>query len=138
MVQHDLQDTMQDLVGIVRTESEMREALARIAALNERAGARRRRRATASTTPAGTPASTCATCSTVSEAIARSAIERKESRGGHFREDFPDKAAEFGTFNHHHPAAPPTARCRLGRVPLPEMPARAEAGGRGAEDIDGG
>jgi succinate dehydrogenase / fumarate reductase flavoprotein subunit len=36
---------------------------------------------------------------TVSEAITRSALERKESRGGHFREDFPDKAAEFGTLN---------------------------------------
>jgi succinate dehydrogenase / fumarate reductase flavoprotein subunit len=36
---------------------------------------------------------------TVSEAIALAALERKESRGGHFRDDFPDKSAEFGKFN---------------------------------------
>jgi succinate dehydrogenase / fumarate reductase flavoprotein subunit len=36
---------------------------------------------------------------TVSEAITRSALERRESRGGHFREDFPDKDAELGKIN---------------------------------------
>jgi succinate dehydrogenase / fumarate reductase, flavoprotein subunit len=36
---------------------------------------------------------------TVSEAITRCAIERKESRGGHFRDDYPEKGAEFGKFN---------------------------------------
>ena len=36
---------------------------------------------------------------TVSEAVARAALERKESRGGHFRDDFPDKSAECAKFN---------------------------------------
>ena len=36
---------------------------------------------------------------TVAEAIAKAANERKESRGGHFREDFPDKSEEFGNVN---------------------------------------
>jgi succinate dehydrogenase / fumarate reductase flavoprotein subunit len=36
---------------------------------------------------------------TCAEAITRSALMRTESRGGHFRDDYPDKAKEFGTFN---------------------------------------
>src|SRR5262249_7638445 len=36
---------------------------------------------------------------TVSRAAVQCALARKESRGGHFRDDFPDKKAEFGTFN---------------------------------------
>ena len=59
---------------------------------------------------------------TVSEAIARSAIERKESRGGHFRDDYPDKTPEFGTFNFVVRQAA-DGSMEVSRVPIPEMPA---------------
>ncbi|MBA3710395.1 MAG: FAD-binding protein, partial [Planctomycetes bacterium] len=97
-IQHDLQVRMQDLVGIVRRESEMREALDVITQLKQRAG------------HVGVPgnreynpgwhtALDLPNLLTVSEAIARAAIERKESRGGHFRDDYPEKDAAHGSFN---------------------------------------
>jgi succinate dehydrogenase / fumarate reductase flavoprotein subunit len=97
-VQHDLQQTMQGLVGIVRVESEMREAVDRIAEYRKRAamvgvGGHREYHSGWHT------AIDLHNLLDVSEAIAKSAIERRESRGGHFREDYPDKAAEFGTVN---------------------------------------
>src|SRR5204863_1931696 len=58
---------------------------------------------------------------TVSEAIARSAIERKESRGGHFREDFPDKNPEYATFN-IVTSRRPDGSMEVKRVPLPPLP----------------
>ena len=57
----------------------------------------------------------------VSEAIGRSAIERKESRGGHFREDYPDKAAQFGTINIMVRQGADDAM-QVSRIPLPPMP----------------
>jgi len=57
----------------------------------------------------------------VSEAITRSAIERKESRGGHFREDYPDKAPEFGGINIMVKQAPDGAM-QVSRIPIPPMP----------------
>jgi succinate dehydrogenase / fumarate reductase flavoprotein subunit len=56
----------------------------------------------------------------VSEAITRSALERKESRGGHFREDCPDKVAEYATFNVMTRQSP--SGMEVSRVPLPPMP----------------
>ena len=120
-VQTALQDMMQSLVGIVRTESEMQQALAELARLKARA-------AQAGVTghreynPGWHTALDLRHLLTVSETITRSAIERKESRGGHFREDFPDKVAEFGTFNIVTKKAP-GGSMEVRRLPNPTMPA---------------
>ena len=97
-VQHDLQEMMQGLVGIVRREEEMVRALDGIAKLSERAG-RVAVYGHREYNPGWHTAIDLKNLLTVSEAITRSAIERKESRGGHFREDFPNKSAADGKVN---------------------------------------
>ena len=124
-VQSDLQDTMQALVGIVRMENEMQEALTRIQQFKDRAarvGVSGHREFHAG----WHTALDLRNLLTVSEAIARSAIERKESRGGHFREDYPDKVAEFGTFNIMVKQGSGGA-LQISRVPLPPMPDHLKA-----------
>ncbi|MEN3336799.1 MAG: succinate dehydrogenase / fumarate reductase, flavoprotein subunit [Acidobacteriota bacterium] len=120
-VQSALQEMMQALVGIVRTESEMQQALEHLSALEARA-------AVSAVTghreynPGWHTALDLRHLLTVSQAIARSAIERKESRGGHFREDFPEKVAEFATFN-IVTARAPDGSMAVRRVAIPPMPA---------------
>ena len=97
-VQHELQETMQALVGIVRREDEMTQALDAIGTLKKRAaqvavyGHREYN-------PGWHTAIDLKHLLTVSEAITRSALERRESRGGHFREDYEAKDPEFGAVN---------------------------------------
>jgi len=57
----------------------------------------------------------------VSEAITRSALERQESRGGHFRADFPDKTTEFESINIVVKRGEAGAM-QVSRVPIPPMP----------------
>lgn len=97
-VQHELQGTMQDLVGIVRTEDEMLRAIEQIGKLKARAanvGVVGHREFN----PGWHTAIDLGNLMTVSEAIARAAVERKESRGAQFREDYPDKSDECAKFN---------------------------------------
>jgi len=119
-VQADLQESMQALVGIVRLEDEMTEALARVESFKER------------TTRVGVDghreyhsgwhtALDLQNLLIVSEAIARSAIERKESRGGHFREDYPDKVIEYSTINMMVKQGA-DGRMQLSRIPIPPIP----------------
>jgi succinate dehydrogenase / fumarate reductase flavoprotein subunit len=120
-IQHELQEKMQELVGIVRSESDMKKGLEVVGALKERAervavGGNREYN------PGWHTALDLENLLTVSEAIARAAIERKESRGAHFREDFPGKDPAWGKT---------TLVLRKGkdgdmelhREPIPEMPA---------------
>jgi succinate dehydrogenase / fumarate reductase flavoprotein subunit len=58
----------------------------------------------------------------VSEAIARAALERRESRGGHFRDDYPDKDPAFGTFNVLVRRGP-GGEMQITREPIAAMPA---------------
>jgi succinate dehydrogenase / fumarate reductase flavoprotein subunit len=124
-VQYELQDMMQDLVGIVRREDEMLKALDGIAALCRRA-AEAGVSGNREYNPGWHTALDLKNLLTVSEAIARSAIERRESRGGHFRDDYPQKDDAYATFNvvtHRGP----DGQMQLRREPLKPMPDELKA-----------
>jgi len=97
-VQSELQDVMQNLVGIVRTESEMQQALGKIAALRARA-AKAGITGNIEYNNGWHTALDLDNMLSISEMIAIAALERQESRGGHFRDDYPDKSAEWGKYN---------------------------------------
>ncbi|HEX6573464.1 MAG TPA: fumarate reductase/succinate dehydrogenase flavoprotein subunit [Gemmatimonadaceae bacterium] len=97
-VQHALQEMMQELVGIVRREEEMQQALDGLSGLRQRA-ARVSVPGNREYNPGWHTALDLQNLLTVAEAVTRSAIERKESRGGHFRDDYPDKDPAYATFN---------------------------------------
>ena len=116
----DLQETMQALVGIIRTESELIQAKERLEGFAERAAAvsvEGHRQFN----PGWHLALDLQSMLAVANCTTGSAIERKESRGGHTRDDFPAADPDhFGKVNM-------VSRLRDGVVtvteePLPEMP----------------
>jgi succinate dehydrogenase / fumarate reductase flavoprotein subunit len=94
----DLQECMQTLVGIIRTEGELRKALEEIAVFKQRLG---RARVTGGRefNPGWHLALDLRAMLAVSEACALGALERKESRGGHTREDYPKPDPKWGALN---------------------------------------
>jgi succinate dehydrogenase / fumarate reductase flavoprotein subunit len=120
-VQEDLQEMMQDLVGIVRREDEMLRAVDGLDRLWKRA-----RQAAApgnrEYNPAWHTVLSLSNLLTVSEAVTRCALERKESRGAQFRDDYPNKDDAFGKVNIIARKAP-DGSMQIRREPIPEMPA---------------
>src|SRR5213594_3595828 len=117
-IQKDLQELMQNNVGIVRTETEMQDALKQLQQLLERAN-RAGVIGHREYNPGWQTALDLKNLLTVSEAIALAALERKESRGAQFREDYPDKDERFAKVNTiASKAADGSVQIRL--EPLPE------------------
>jgi len=97
-IQSGLQEKMQELVGIVRVEKELEEAIGFIQRFSEQAD-KASCDGNRGFNPGWHTALELKHMVTVAEAITRAAKERKESRGGHFREDFQEKSEEFGRIN---------------------------------------
>jgi succinate dehydrogenase flavoprotein subunit len=124
LIQRDLQETMQELVGIVRREEELQKALAALEQLGSRllhTGVQGNREYN----PGWHTALDLSNMLLISEAISRAAIERKESRGAHFRDDYPDFDETAGKFNIVIRRGP-GGEMQLSREPLPEMSAELE------------
>ncbi len=124
-VQQELQTLMQDRVGIVRAEAEIVGALEQIGRLKEQA-----RRVGVSGNreynPGWHTALDLSNLLTISEAIARAAIERKESRGGHFRDDYPEKDPAWAKANIVIRKGPDGAM-QLVREPIKPLPPELQA-----------
>ncbi len=122
-IQHELQETMQRLVGIIRTESELREAVGTIEQLKERAG-RVRVEGGSAYNPGWHTALDLGALLTVAECSTLAALERRESRGGHTREDYPKADPEWGKVN--VVLRRKDGGLTLAREPLPDLPAELQ------------
>ncbi len=124
-VHQDLQSTMQSLVGIIRTGSELEEALVKLGELRERV-AKISVEGGRAYNPGWNLATDLPSLLTVSTAIAQGALARKESRGAHTRDDFPNPDPELGKVNFVQRQTSErgyAAPIQIGAEPLPEMPA---------------
>jgi succinate dehydrogenase / fumarate reductase flavoprotein subunit len=119
-IHEELQDTMQNLVGIMRIEEDLKKALEKIQELRKQL---KSVRVTGSRlyNPGWHLAYDLNNLLNTSEAITRSALAREESRGAHTRLDHPKTDAEWGKWN--HVIRKDGDQMRLEKSPLPQMPA---------------
>ncbi len=123
-VHEELQETMQSLVGIIRTGPELEEALGKLDDLKART-AKVQVKGGRAYNPGWNLATDLPSMITTSIAVAQGALHRKESRGGHTREDYPGPDPEMGKVNFvqrqsgEHGFLAPIA---IAPEPLPEMP----------------
>ena len=108
-IHHALQETMQSLVGIIRTGSELEEALGKLEELEDRAGNMSLSGGT-KYNPGWNLATDLPSMLTVSRCTTMGALNRKESRGGQTRDDFPTADPEMGKVNFVERIADPSAR----------------------------
>jgi succinate dehydrogenase / fumarate reductase flavoprotein subunit len=118
-IHRELQDTLQKLVGIFRNESDLKEALDEIVKFRERAG-RVRVEGSRMFNPGWHLARDLESMLTVAEAVTRSAIARKESRGAHSRIDFPSYDPQWQKKNNI--IVRQASGMALRQRPVPEMP----------------
>ncbi len=124
-LQRDLQDTMQNLVGIIRTESELVRAMDSINSLKERV-----KKVAVNGGPSYNPGWNLATdlpsMLSVCTMVTTGALERKESRGGHTRDDFPSADPQLGKINFVQ-RINDAGEVAINPEPLPEMPDELKA-----------
>jgi succinate dehydrogenase / fumarate reductase flavoprotein subunit len=119
----ELQQVMQDLVGLIRRKSELEESLKQLADLKERVakvGASGGRRFN----PGWHLALDLRNMLLVAECAARAALEREESRGGHTREDFPAMDPVWRQVNLVCSVDSGSGEVIVTRKPLPKLPAQ--------------
>lgn len=119
-VQRELQETMQSLVGIIRTQSELEQALQKIQDL-KRPGRQVGVEGNRQYNPGWHLAMDLRSLLFVAEAITLAALERKESRGAHTRDDHPGPDADYAKVNVVIRMGP-DGEPRVSREPLPQMP----------------
>src|SRR6202047_5294239 len=118
-IHRDLQETMQKLVGIFRVEGDLEQALQELEKLNERA---RRMHVDGSRifNPGWHLSYDLKSMLTISEAVTRSALARRESRGAHSRIDYPSLDATWGKQN--NVVSSQKGAMMLRQEPVPAMP----------------